>query len=37
MVVEEQLALFRAVRALIPLQSEVWMMGDTVFQTVPLI
>lgn len=35
--VEEQLALFRAVRHLIPLQSEVWVMGDTGFQTVPLV
>jgi hypothetical protein len=35
--VEEQLALFRAVRHLIPIQSEVWVLGDTGFQTVPLV
>lgn len=35
--VEEQLALFRYIRQLIPMQSEVWVMGDTGFQTVPLV
>lgn len=35
--VEEQLALMHYVRQLIPLQSEVWVMGDTGFQTVPLL
>jgi hypothetical protein len=35
--VELQLALLRAVRPLIPRQSEVWVMGDTGFQSVPLV
>jgi hypothetical protein len=35
--VEQQLALLRAVRPLIPVQSEVWVMGDTGFQTVPVV
>jgi hypothetical protein len=35
--VEHQLALFRYVRHLLPLHSEVWVMGDTGFQTVPLV
>ena len=35
--VEQQLALFRTVSHLIPRQSEVWVMGDTGFQTVPLV
>lgn len=35
--VGQQLALFRYVRQLIPMQCEVWVMGDTGFQTVPLL
>ncbi len=35
--VEDQLTLFRYVRPLIPADSEVWVMGDTGFQTVPLL
>lgn len=35
--VEQQLALFRYVGQLIPPHSEVWVLGDTGFQTVPLI
>jgi hypothetical protein len=34
---EEQLALFKAIRPLIPRSSEVWVLGDTGFQTVPLL
>jgi hypothetical protein len=35
--VEDQLALLRYVRQLIPMQSEVWVLGDTGFQTVPVL
>ena len=35
--VEQQLALLREVRCLIPVQSEVWVIGDTGFQTVPIV
>ena len=35
--VEEQLALFQAVAGLIPSNTEVWVLGDTEFQHVPLL
>ena len=35
--VQEQLALFQAITGLIPSDSEVWVLGDTEFQHVPLL
>lgn len=35
--VEDQLALVRYVHSLVPIHQDVWLLGDTGFQTVPLV